>query len=87
MLIRLIASDMDHTLLTGRGELPPGFHEVVARLNAATRAALMDPGVRARLDAADLEPLFSTAAELRARLEEESRVWGDFIRARGLRLE
>lgn len=37
--------------------------------------------------AADLEPLFSTAAELRARLEEESRIWGDFIRARGLRLE
>lgn len=33
--VRLIASDMDHTLLTGRGELPPGFHEVVARLNAA----------------------------------------------------
>ena len=33
--VRLIASDMDHTLLTARGELPPGFHEVVERLNAA----------------------------------------------------
>ncbi|WP_198370595.1 Bug family tripartite tricarboxylate transporter substrate binding protein [Roseomonas rosulenta] len=59
----------------------------VARINAATRAALMDAGVRARLDAADLEPLFGTAAELRARLEQDSEVWGAFIRARGLRLE
>lgn len=33
--VRLIASDMDHTLLTGTGQLPPGFHEVVERLNAA----------------------------------------------------
>lgn len=67
---------------------PAGMPDAaVQRLNAATRTALMDPGVRARLDAADLEPLFSTAAELRARLEEESRVWGAFIQARGLRLE
>lgn len=67
---------------------PAGLPEAaVARLNAATRTALQDPGVRARLDAADLEPLFSTAAELRQRLESESRIWGDFIRARGLRLE
>ncbi|MBP8919267.1 MAG: HAD family hydrolase [Micropruina sp.] len=33
--VRLIASDMDHTLLDENGELPPGFHEYVRRLNAA----------------------------------------------------
>ncbi|MFT3876643.1 MAG: HAD family hydrolase [Propioniciclava sp.] len=33
--IRLIASDMDHTLLTSSGEFPPGFHDLVARLNEA----------------------------------------------------
>lgn len=67
---------------------PAGMPDAaVARINAATRAALLDPAVKARLDAADLEALFSTAAELRMRLEEESRIWGDFIRARGLRLE
>lgn len=30
--IRLIASDMDHTLLTDAGQLPPGFQSVVDRL-------------------------------------------------------
>lgn len=33
--IRLIASDMDHTLLTDAGQLPPGFHDLVDRLASA----------------------------------------------------
>lgn len=67
---------------------PAGMSDAaVTRLNAVTRTALQDASVRARLDAADLEPLFGSAAELRARLEEESRVWGAFIQARGLKLE
>ena len=33
--IRLIASDMDHTLLTETSELPPDFHSYVDRLNQA----------------------------------------------------
>lgn len=33
--IRLIASDMDHTLLTEASELPPGFHDYVEALNQA----------------------------------------------------
>lgn len=32
--VRLIASDMDHTLLDELGELPPDFHDYVRRLNA-----------------------------------------------------
>lgn len=32
--VRLIASDLDRTLLTGDGELPPGFFDTVERLNS-----------------------------------------------------
>jgi HAD superfamily hydrolase (TIGR01484 family) len=31
-MIKLIASDMDHTLLTEKGELPPEFDTAIARL-------------------------------------------------------
>ncbi|MDR1126899.1 MAG: Cof-type HAD-IIB family hydrolase [Treponema sp.] len=31
--IRLIASDMDHTLLTEKGELPPHFNDYISRLD------------------------------------------------------
>ena len=40
-----------------------------------------------RLAAQDLEALIGSAADIRARLERDSQIWGDFIRARGLRLE
>jgi Cof subfamily protein (haloacid dehalogenase superfamily) len=33
--VRLVASDMDHTLLTGDGELPAGFLEEIRQLNEA----------------------------------------------------
>ena len=33
--VRLIASDMDHTLLDEQGELPPGIDSYVSRLHAA----------------------------------------------------
>ena len=33
--IRLIASDMDHTLLDSAGQLPPGFHDDLRRLTDA----------------------------------------------------
>ena len=33
--VRLVASDMDHTLLTADGELPVGFHDEIRRLNEA----------------------------------------------------
>jgi tripartite-type tricarboxylate transporter receptor subunit TctC len=67
---------------------PAGMPEpLVARLNAAMRATQADPAIQARLAAQDLEAVTDTPAELRARLERDSRIWGDFIRARGLRLE
>ncbi len=67
---------------------PAGMPDAtVARINAAMRATLADPTIQARLAAQDLEPVTDTPAELRARLERDSRIWGDFIRARRLQLE
>jgi len=67
---------------------PAGMPDAaVARINAAVRVALEDGGMQSRLAAADLEPLIGSPADILARLENDSRVWGEFIRARGLRLE
>ncbi len=67
---------------------PAGMPEApIARLNAAIRTTLTDPAMQQRLAAQDLEALIGSAADIRARLERDSQVWGDFIRARGLRLE
>ena len=67
---------------------PAGMADAaVLRINAAVRVTLEDPAMQQRLAAADLEPLIGSPADIRARLENDSRVWGDFIRARGLRLE
>ncbi len=67
---------------------PAGMSEAaVNRINAAVRVSLEDPGIQTRLAAADLEPMIGSPADIRARLENDSRIWGDFIRARGLRLE
>ncbi len=67
---------------------PAGMADAaVQRINAAVRVALEEPAMQARLAAADLEPLIGSPADIRNRLENDSRVWGAFIRARGLRLE
>ncbi len=67
---------------------PAGMSEAaVNRINAAVRVGLEDATIQRQLAAADLEPLIGSPADIRTRLENDSRVWGDFIRARGLRLE
>ena len=67
---------------------PAGMPEApITRLNAAIRATLTDATMQQRLAAQDLEALIGSAADIRARLERDSQIWGDFIRARGLRLE
>lgn len=60
---------------------------VVATLNAAVQAALADDAVRRRLSDAQLVPIPGSAEMLRARMERDSTVWGEFIRRRGLRPE
>ncbi len=67
---------------------PAGLPDAaIARINAAVQTALREPAFQQRLVAADLEALFDQPAAFRIRLENESRVWGDFIKARGLRLD
>lgn len=60
---------------------------VVATLNAAVQTALADETVRRRLADAQLVPWPGSAEQLRARMDQDSAVWGEFIRRRGLRPE
>ena len=67
--------------LVGLAGLPSG---TVATLNAAVRASLADATVQRRLQEQFLIPLLGSATEMQARLDGESALWGDFIRARQL---
>ena len=67
---------------------PAGVPEpIVALVNAAVRAALADENVQRRLSDVVLVPIPGSPADLVARMEQDSRIWGEFIRARGLRPE
>lgn len=67
---------------------PAGMPQpAVETINAAVRRALSDAGVQQRLADNLLLPIPGTAADLRARMERDSAVWGEFIRRRGLRPE
>lgn len=67
---------------------PAGIPEpAVTRLNAAIRGALDSAPVRQRLNDMDIEPSLGTAADLRRQVETDSAVWGEFIRARGLKID
>ncbi|WP_207536653.1 Bug family tripartite tricarboxylate transporter substrate binding protein [Sabulicella rubraurantiaca] len=56
----------------------------VETLNAAIRGALGDETVQRRLRDQFLIPLQGSAAEMQARLDRESALWGEFIRRRNL---
>lgn len=67
---------------------PAGIPEpAVARLNAAISGALASEPVRRRLTEMDIEPSLGSAADLRRQVETDSAVWGEFIRARGLKID
>ena len=67
--------------LVGLAGLAPA---TVATINAAVGASLADATVQRRLQEQFLVPLQGSAAEMQARLDSESTLWGDFIRARQL---
>jgi tripartite-type tricarboxylate transporter receptor subunit TctC len=68
--------------------LPAGTPEpVIARLNAATLAALAEPEVRARLDGLGMTPIGSTPAELAASIVAYREAAAEIIRAEGIRME
>ena len=61
--------------------------EMVTRMAADTKTALIDPVVKSRLDALAAESVGSTPAELAAFLAKESDTWGKLIRDQGIRAE
>jgi len=58
--------------------------KVVTRLNAAVQSALADPQIKAKLASLYLFPVVGSAEAIRQRAVSESKVWGDFIRKRGI---
>ena len=84
------------------GETVPGFDvvswfgffvpaktpaEIVAKINADTNAALVDPSVKSRFEELGAVPKGSTPAELAAFLQSETDKWGPVIRDAQIKLE
>lgn len=61
--------------------------EVIARANAAIRAAVTDPGLVEALLAMGFEPAASSPAELAALLKADSARWGELVRSIGFSAE
>lgn len=57
---------------------------IIDRVQADTKTALADPGVRAKMDALAAEPVGGTPAELAAFLRSEMDKWGGLIREAGI---
>jgi tripartite-type tricarboxylate transporter receptor subunit TctC len=60
---------------------------IIARLNAALRAALADDEVRTRLATAGAEPLASTPEEYAADIDREETKWSAIVKLSGARAE
>jgi tripartite-type tricarboxylate transporter receptor subunit TctC len=61
--------------------------EIVAKINADTNAALVDPSVKSRFEDLGAVPKGSTQAELAAFLQSETDKWGPVIRDAQIKLE
>jgi len=61
--------------------------EVIQRLNAEIRAALANPEVRERALTAGAEPHATTPEEFAAYIREETKKWGEVVRAAGIKLQ
>jgi tripartite-type tricarboxylate transporter receptor subunit TctC len=60
---------------------------IIDRLNAETRAALALPDVRERVVAAGTEPATGTPEEFAAYIREETKKWGEVIKAGNIKLQ
>ena len=61
--------------------------EIIQRLNLETRNALALPDVRERVIAAGTEPATTTPEEFAAYIREETKKWGEVVRAAGIKLQ
>ena len=59
----------------------------LARLNAVLNRALHEPAVKARLNAAGLEPVGGTPGEFQQLMIDEARKWAPVIRKTGVRID
>jgi len=76
-------SDTWHAI-TAPPKTPP---EIVAKLNAAANAAMLDPGLIERFAALSIGPGGGTPAQASAFVKEETQRWGDVIRKAGIEPE
>jgi tripartite-type tricarboxylate transporter receptor subunit TctC len=76
-------SDTWHAI-TAPPKTPPA---IIAKLNAAANAAMLDPGLRERFAALSIGPGGGTPAEASAFVKEETQRWGDVIRRAGIQPE
>lgn len=60
---------------------------VIEKLNASLRTALTNSTVTARMTKEGFDPLISSSAEARARLERELPQWGKLVKERGITAE
>jgi tripartite-type tricarboxylate transporter receptor subunit TctC len=60
---------------------------IIDRLNAALRAGIDTPDVRARIAADGGDPMPSTPEEYAADIKKEDAKWGTLIRKLGLKVE
>jgi tripartite-type tricarboxylate transporter receptor subunit TctC len=58
--------------------------EVIEKLNVALNKALSTPAVKERMVKEAFDPIISTPAQARARLEKEMPAWGKLIKERGI---
>ncbi len=61
--------------------------DVVARLNAAVRAALADPQARKKLEGFGAEPAPSSPRELAALIASDRAKWGDLIQRKNIKVD
>jgi tripartite-type tricarboxylate transporter receptor subunit TctC len=67
---------------------PAGMDQAVAqKLNAAVQKMFVDPEIKAKLDAMSMVVVGGTSAGNRERAINESRTWGELIRAQRLQVE
>lgn len=58
--------------------------KIVARLNASVQKFLTDPQVKQKLSSLYLEPATGSAAAVKQRALNDAKVWGEFIKRRGI---
>jgi tripartite-type tricarboxylate transporter receptor subunit TctC len=61
--------------------------DIVAKINAATNAALADPAAKARLADLGVEPMPMTPAQFKTLIADEDQKWGKVIRTANIKAE